>query len=425
MYISILSYYYINITKSMDREPVRLAVHGLGRIGRLVARLLLERQLREGLQCSYRVVHMHEREPVGDSRAHACEISAYLLEFDSVHGRWGSHTVKHDAEGGRWIRVIKTSEGSAGGDEGMIISDDSNISSSNPHSAAAGCVVGAIADQLTIGFSTGTGDPAAIAWSEIGVDVVVECTGELLKRALLQPMLDQGVRKIVVSAPMKEGVPNVVVGVNDGVYDSACHDIVTAASCTTNAIAPVVKVMHERFGIVHGMITTIHNLTNTQVVLDSARVGKKEIRRTRGAGMNLVPTTTGSAKAITQIFPELAGLLDGRAIRVPLAVGGSIADMVLEVKRATTVQEVNTVLREAAAGGASVGLPRGILGFESRQLVSTDYTNESRSGVVDAGSTMVTDGTLVKLYVWYDNEWGYSCRMEELVRRVVKEMRTV
>ena len=248
-------------------------------------------------------------------------------------------------------------------------------------------------------------------------------------------LLDAGVRKIVVSAPMKEGVPNVVVGVNDGVYVHAEHAIVTAASCTTNCIAPVVQVMKDTFGIKHGMITTIHNLTNTQTVLDTAWPGKKEIRRTRGAGMNLVPTTTGSAKAITQIFPELEGLLDGRAVRIPLAVGGSIVDMVLEVKRATTVAEVNAALAAAAAGAGSGEAGEGgggdapcssslagILGYEARPLVSTDYTNEARSGVVDAGSTMVTDGTLVKLYVWYDNEWGYSCRMEELVRRVVREM---
>lgn len=390
------------VTMSAAAKPVRLCVNGFGRIGRLVARLLLQRQLDEGDSCAFRLVHVHELEPAGDTQAHAAEISAYLLEFDSVHGRWHGHRVSHaEKDGGKVsLKVVRSSSaGSAAAAGSAVASEDA---------AAA-----------EFSFSTGTADPAQVPWRNLGVDVVLECTGMLRKRALLQPMLDAGVRKIVVSAPMKEGVPNVVVGVNDDTYVHADHAIVTAASCTTNCIAPVVQVMKDTFGIKHGMITTIHNLTNTQTVLDTAWPGKKEIRRTRGAGMNLVPTTTGSAKAITQIFPELDGLLDGRAVRIPLAVGGSIVDMVLEVKRATTVDEVNAAL-SAAAGAASP--LAGILGFEARPLVSTDYTNEARSGVVDAGSTMVTDGTLVKLYVWYDNEWGYSCRMEELVRRVVREM---
>ena len=377
----------------------RVAVNGFGRIGRLVARLLLEQQLGAD-QAGFEVVLVNDMH--GDATTHA-----YLLEFDSVHGRWdgftcAAHPPAPSSQPGAvpqlpTFEVRCTNTISAAGAGAA-----SKTASSSPRSA-----------MILVATES---DPARVPWRDLRIDLVVECTGALRKRALLEPVLGAGVRRIVVSAPMKEGVPNVVVGVNDAVYDPAAHPIVTAASCTTNALAPVVAVLLRELGIVHGMVTTIHNLTNTQCTVDTAWPGEKEIRRTRGAGMNLIPTTTGSAKAITQIFPELKGLLDGRAVRVPLAVGGSIVDCVFEVKRATSVAEVNGLLERAAAPGGEL---EGILGFETRPLVSTDYNNEARSGVVDAGSTMVTDGTLVKLYVWYDNEWGCACRTRDLVLRAL------
>lgn len=215
---------------------------------------------------------------------------------------------------------------------------------------------------------------------------------------------------MVVTAPVKEeGVLNVVMGVNENLYDKENHRIVTAASCTTNCLAPVVKVIHEKLGIKHGSMTTIHNITNTQTILDAPH---KDLRRARACGMSLIPTTTGSATAITHIFPELKGKLNGHAIRVPLA-NASLTDCVFEVGRGTTVEEVNELLQEASENEL-----KDILGFETRPLVSIDYKTDPRSSIVDALSTMVVNDTQVKLYVWYDNEWGYANRTAELVRMV-------
>ncbi len=245
-------------------------------------------------------------------------------------------------------------------------------------------------------------------WS--GCDIVIECSGKMKSKAVLEAYFAQGVKRVVVSAPVKEaGVLNVVMGVNHQLYNKDQHRIVTAASCTTNCLAPVVKVIHGSLGIKHGSITTIHDLTNTQSILDTPH---KDLRRARASGASLIPTTTGSATAITEIFPELKGRLNGHAVRVPLA-NASLTDCVFEVERATTAEEVNQLLKAAADGAL-----KGILGYEERPLVSVDYKTDPRSSVIDALSTMVVNGTQVKIYAWYDNEWGYANRTVELARMV-------
>jgi len=251
-------------------------------------------------------------------------------------------------------------------------------------------------------------DLAATDWS--GCDVVIEASGKFKKPDVLQPYLDQGVKRVVVTAPIKaDGTLDVVMGVNDARFDPGQHRIVSAASCTTNCLAPVVKVIHEVIGIRHGSLTTIHCLTNTQLIVDAPH---KDLRRARACGESLIPTSTGSATAIAEIFPELKGRLNGHAVRVPLVVG-SLTDCVFEVERPTTVDEVNALLRAAAEGPL-----KGVLGYETRPLVSIDYRSDPRSSIVDALSTMVINGTQVKIYAWYDNEWGYVNRTAELVRLV-------
>jgi len=218
------------------------------------------------------------------------------------------------------------------------------------------------------------------------------------------------VQKVVVSAPVKDGpTANIVMGVNDAGYDPARHRIVTAASCTTNCLAPVVKVIHEGLGIKHGSMTTIHDVTNTQTIVDRPA---KDLRRARSALNSLIPTTTGSATAITLIYPDLKGRLNGHAVRVPL-LNASLTDCVFEVERETTAEEVNAMFKTAAEGELN-----GILGYETRPLVSTDYTNDTRSSIVDAPSTMVVNGTQVKVYAWYDNEMGYAHRLVDVARVV-------
>jgi glyceraldehyde 3-phosphate dehydrogenase len=261
-----------------------------------------------------------------------------------------------------------------------------------------------VVDGEAIGYSDRV-EPGAVAWDEHEVDVVIECSGKFRTRASLEPYFERGVRKVVVAAPVKPGALNLVMGVNDHLYDPDRHDIITAASCTTNCLAPVVKVIHEGIGIARGSITTLHDVTNTQTVVDAPH---KDLRRARAASMSLIPTTTGSATAIGLIFPELQGKLDGLAVRVPL-LNASLTDCVFEVQRPTTVEEVNELLRDASQGSLS-----GILGYEERPLVSIDYKDDPRSGIVDALSTMVTDGTQVKVLAWYDNEWGYANRLAEL-----------
>ena len=291
--------------------------------------------------------------------------AAHLLEFDSVHGRW--------------------------------------------HRDIGATADAVLVDGRAIGF-TDHAEPGDIPWGDLGVDIVLEATGRFRTPESLQGHFDAGARAVVVAAPVKDpSALNVVVGVNDHLYDPAAHRVVTAASCTTNCLAPVVKVLHEGIGIRHGLITTLHDLTNTQVVVDAPH---KDLRRARAAGLSLIPTTTGSATAIAMIFPELQGRLNGVAVRVPL-LNASLTDCVFEMDRQTTVDEVNGLLLQAAEGPL-----RGILGFETRPLVSVDYRDDPRSSIVDAPSTMVVNGTQVKVLAWYDNEWGYANRWAELARIV-------
>jgi glyceraldehyde 3-phosphate dehydrogenase len=291
--------------------------------------------------------------------------AAHLLEFDSVHGRWTRPTT--------------------------VAADHFTV------------------DGRRVTFTDGS-KPNEVPWEAGGVDIVLECSGKLITTDALEPYFERGVRKVVVAAPVKtKGALNVVMGVNDHLYSPDEHHIVTAASCTTNCLAPVVKVIHEGLGIRHGVITTIHDVTNTQVIVD---LPHKDLRRARSALMSLIPTTTGSATAIGLIYPELLGKLNGVAIRVPL-LNASLTDCVFEVSRDTDVEEVNRLLKAAAEGELN-----GILGYEERPLVSVDYLNDPRSAIVDALSTMVIDGTQVKILAWYDNEWGYANRLVELARKI-------
>jgi glyceraldehyde 3-phosphate dehydrogenase len=330
----------------------RIALNGLGRIGKLVLRDLIDSGAGGGIVLI--------NDTMGDPEQHAL-----LMEFDSVHGRWKAE-IDHDADSltlnGQRIRLTN----------GPTIE--------------------------------------ALPLAELGVDLVIDCTGVFKTAAKIAPYYAGGAKKVVVSAPVKDGgALNLVYGVNHHLYDPAAHNLVTAASCTTNCLAPVVKVIHEGIGIKHGSITTIHNVTNTQTIVDRPA---KDMRRARSALLNLIPTTTGSATAITLIYPELKGRLNGHAVRVPL-LNASLTDCVFEVARETTTEEVNALFKVAADGPLN-----GILGYETRALVSSDYTNDPRSAVVDAQSTMVINGTQVKIYAWYDNEWGYACRLADVTRMV-------
>lgn len=288
--------------------------------------------------------------------------SAHLLKFDSIHGIWSPE---------------------CSADERNMIIDGQTI---------------AYTSNKTIEDTD---------WS--GCDIVLECSGKFRKIEQLQAYFDQGVKKVIVAAPV-EGALNIVYGVNDDCYKPQEHHLITAASCTTNCLAPVVKVMHEKVGIKHGCMTTLHNITNTQTIIDK---GHKDLRRARACGESMIPTTTGSAKAITKIFPELAGKLNGHAVRIPL-LNASLTDFVFEAAREVTAEELNGYFKEA-----SETYLKGILGYEERPLVSVDYKHDPRSSIIDAPSTMVIDGTQVKIYAWYDNEWGYMNRMMELTAKVV------
>jgi glyceraldehyde 3-phosphate dehydrogenase len=333
---------------------VRVGINGFGRIGRLA--------LRESWGAAgFEIVHINEI--AGDAKS-----AAHLLRFDSVHGTWN-----------------KDIRASYNNDQIII-------------------------DGQCIGYS----QCASIdntPWQAANVDLVVECTGTLKTEQALAPYFAQGIANVVVSAPIKglpeETVLNVVMGVNDHKYKG--QDIVTAASCTTNCLAPVIDVLHSTFGIEHGAITTIHDITNTQSILDEYH---SDLRRARASSMSLIPTSTGSATAITEIFPELKGRLNGLAVRVPLA-NASLTDCVFELARPVSVQQINQALESAANGRL-----QGILGFENLPLVSVDYTNDRRSGIVDGRSTMVINNTQVKVLIWYDNEIGYVNRMMELTALV-------
>jgi glyceraldehyde 3-phosphate dehydrogenase len=334
---------------------VRIALNGLGRIGKLVLRDLIDSG------AGGEIVLLNDPEGTPDQHA-------LLMEFDSVHGRW-PRAIGHGADS-------LTIEG----------------------------------QRMTLTAHRRIED---LPMAGLGVDLVIDCTGVFKTTAKVAPYYAAGVRKVVVSAPIKDGALNLVYGVNHHLYDAGQHHLVTAASCTTNCLAPVVKVIHEGIGIKHGSITTIHDVTNTQTIVDRPA---KDMRRARSALLNLIPTSTGSATAITLIYPELAGRLNGHAVRVPL-LNASLTDCVFEVERATTVDEVNALFATAAEGALA-----GILGYETRPLVSSDYTNDPRSSIVDAGSTMVVNGTQVKIYAWYDNEWGYACRLADIARMVAGAM---
>jgi glyceraldehyde 3-phosphate dehydrogenase len=329
----------------------RIALNGLGRIGKLVLRAFEA----EGLDHDLVLIN----DVVGDAAAHA-----HFLEFDSIHGRWDARL----AADGDDLRI---------NDRRMRVTSAARI------------------EDLPL--------------AELGVDLVVDCTGVFKTADRIAPYLASGVKRVAVSAPVKDGgALNLVWGVNQHLFDPAAHRIVTAASCTTNCLAPVVKVIHEGIGIRHGSITTVHCVTNTQTILDRPM---KDMRRARSALTSMIPTTTGSATAITLIYPELKGRLNGHAVRVPL-VTASLSDCVFEVERATTVEQVNALFAAAAADGPL----KGVLGYETRPLVGADYLNDTRSSIVDAASTMVVNGTQVKVYAWYDNEMGYAFHLADVAR---------
>ncbi len=331
---------------------MRIGINGFGRMGRLALRAGWER---DGLEF------------VAINEPHAtAETLAVLLEFDTVQGRW-----PHTCEGSAGEAALKV--------DGRELALTSHTS------------------------------PEELRWGELGVDVVLECSGKFRTTPLITPHLENGAKKVLVSAPVPDGPPNVVFGVNDREVDFARERIITAASCTTNCLAPVVRVLHDEIGIARGVVTTIHNPTNTQRVVDGPH---KDARRARAAQQNLIPTSTNSATAVTLIIPELAGKLDSIAVRAPV-LNASLTDCVLSMERDTTVAEVNAALERASKTAPL----EGILGYETRPLVSSDFARDSRSSIVDALSTRVVDGKLVKVFAWYDNEWGYANRMVDLLQR--------
>ena len=338
---------------------MKVGINGMGRIGRLALRAAMgaaDRQPddpRAGNRLD--IVHVNEIKCGAATTAH-------LLAFDSVQGQWRA-----------------------------------GISAEGEHTVRIGNRMVAFSSQAT---------PSEIPWRDFGVDLVLECTGKFLTAQAIQGHLDRGAKRVIVAAPVKVGnVLNIVVGINHHLYDPAQHRIVTAASCTTNCLAPVVKVVHEALGIRHGQITTIHDPTNTNLMVDAPH---KDLRRARSAMLSLAPTTTGSASAIALIYPELKGKLNGHAVRAPV-LNASLTDCVFELQRETTAEQVNRLFAAAAQGDLA-----GILGYEDRPLVSADYARDTRSAIIDALSTMVTDGTMLKVYAWYDNEMGYACRMVDL-----------
>ena len=343
----------------------KVALNGLGRIGRMVVRSAFGGVSRDRLdpqqQLDVAVVHINDlAEPA---------VLAHLLEFDSVHGRW----------------------------QADISSDDASITINGT--------------RIPVSRNR---DLAATDWVGSGAEVVLDCTGKFRSEELAQPYFDQGVKKVIISAPvMTDNVLNVVMGVNEDSYDPALHKLLTAASCTTNCLAPVVKIIHEHFTIRHGQMTTIHDPTTSNVVIDAP---VSDLRRARSALTNIQPTSTGSAKAIAAIYPDLQGKLNGHAVRIPV-LNSSLTDCVFEVETSTDVDTVNARLSEAALSGPLAG----ILGVESRPLVSSDYVNDTRSSIVDLPSTLVTDGTMIKIYAWYDNEMGYANRMLDLARYVISK----
>jgi len=329
---------------------IRVGINGFGRIGRQTLKAIVERA--PGLE----VVAIND---LVDT-----ETNALLFKHDSTYGRYAG-SVEATADrlviDGREIRVLAEN------------------------------------------------DPARLPWGELGVDIVVESTGKFKTAEQARAHLDAGAQKVLISAPAKGEDITIVLGVNEHHYDPAAHHIISNASCTTNCLAPVAKVLNDLLGIQRGLMNTVHSYTNDQRILD---VAHRDPRRARAAGLNIIPTTTGAAKAIALVIPELAGKVDGFSLRVPTPTV-SVVDFTAEVSRPTTVTEVNAAFRCAAAGPMD-----GILGVSDEPLVSSDFRGDPRSAIIDAGSTMVIGGTLVRVIAWYDNEWGYGCRLADLAAYV-------
>ena len=333
----------------------KVGINGFGRIGRCVLRSLVARGV-------------DDIEIVGVNDLCDAKTLAHLLKYDSIHRTFGASVavVGNDlVVGGKTIKV------------------------------------------------TAEKDPKKLPWKELGVDVVLECTGRFVDREGAAQHLTAGAKKVLISAPAKGDDLTVVYGVNHDKYDPAKHHILSNASCTTNCLAPVAKVLHEKLGIVKGQMTTVHSYTNDQRILD---LEHKDLRRTRAAALSMIPTTTGAAKAVSLVLPELKGKLDGFAIRVPTP-DVSVVILNVVVSKKTTVAEVNGALKEASEGAL-----RGILGYEETPLVSSDFIGDARSSIVDAALTGVQDGDLVTVSSWYDNEWGFSQRMVDVLRMLAAKL---
>ncbi len=332
---------------------VKVGINGFGRIGRMVFRAAHE----SGSELEFVAVN-----DITDAAT-----LAYLLKYDSAFGRF----------------------------PGEVVAGEGSIT-------VNGTELKVLAER----------DPANLPWSDLGVEVVIESTGLFRGRDEAAKHLEAGAKKVIISAPAKDPDVTVALGVNfDSAYDPEAHDVISNASCTTNCLAPVAKVLHETVGIERGMMTTIHAYTGDQRLQDSPH---KDLRRARAAAVNLIPTSTGAAKAVGLVLPELEGKLNGISVRAPV-ITGSVVDLVCSVSRETTVEEVNEAMRSAAEGPLD-----GILGYTEDPVVSTDVIGESHSSLFDAGQTMVVDGTLVKTISWYDNEWGYSQRCVELAAKVLQ-----
>ncbi|HET8571420.1 MAG TPA: type I glyceraldehyde-3-phosphate dehydrogenase [Candidatus Limnocylindria bacterium] len=325
----------------------RIGINGFGRIGRQSLKAILER-------------HPDELDVVGINDLQPVATSAHLFKYDSTYGRF---------------------DGEVSADDDEIVVDGHRIRASSEK------------------------DPAALPWKELGVDIVIESTGIFTDANKARAHLDAGARKVIISAPAKNEDVTIVLGVNQDVYDPAKHDIVSNASCTTNGLALPAKVVFDCFGIEHGLMTTVHSYTNDQNVLD---VFHKDLRRARSAGQNIIPTTTGAAKALALVIPQLKGRFDGFSLRVPTPTV-SIIDFVAVTSKPVTAESANQALREAAEGSMN-----GLLGYTEEELVSMDFKGDPHSSIIDARSTMVAGDNLLKVIAWYDNEWGYSCRVADL-----------
>jgi glyceraldehyde 3-phosphate dehydrogenase len=334
---------------------VKVAINGFGRIGRMVFRkAMLE----------------DEVEVVAINASYPAETLAHLIKYDSIHG---TYTLPVEAK------------------NDTIVVD--------------GKVVQLLHSR----------DPRELPWAELGVDIVIEATGKFKTQETAGYHIEAGAKKVLITAPAKEEDITIVMGVNDGDYDASKHHIISNASCTTNCLAPVAKVLDETFGIESGLMTTVHAYTNDQKNIDNPH---KDLRRARACGQSIIPTSTGAAKAIAKVLPQLEGKLNGMALRVPTP-NVSLVDLVVQVKKDVTHEEVNTALKMAAEGSL-----KGILGFSEKPLVSIDYNGEEQSSVIDGLSTMVMSERQVKVLAWYDNEWGYSCRVVDLMNLVAKKMTT-